>query len=123
MKGLLPLLAAAVLLVAAAPEGDAQRGQTLYVACIACHTLDPASNELGPHLKDVVGRKAAAVEDYLYSGPMRRSAVTWTPELLDAFLSDPQIVVPGNKMPFAGMADAKDRADLIAYLQASTDAR
>jgi len=28
--------------------------------------------------------------------------------------------VPGNRMPFAGMPDAGDRADLIAYLQRAT---
>ena len=36
---------------------------------------------------------------------------------LDAFLSDPQKLVPGNVMPFSGVADAKQRADLIAYLK------
>jgi cytochrome c len=102
--------------------GDATRGETLYAACAACHTLDPAQNQLGPHLKGVVGRKAAAVDDYTYSGPMKRAEVTWTAETLDAFLTDPQAVVAGTKMPFAGMPDAKDRADLIAYL-ASTSQR
>ena len=66
----------------------------------------------------VAWRKAAAVEDYNYSGPMKRAEVTWTPETLDAFLTDPQAVVAGTKMPFSGLPDAKDRADLIAYLAA-----
>ena len=112
-----------VVLAAAAPVasgqvsgGDAKRGETLYAACAACHTLDPGQNQLGPHLKGIVGRKAAAVDDYTYSGPMKRAEITWTAETLDAFLADPQAVVAGTKMPFAGMPDAKDRADLIAYL-------
>jgi cytochrome c2 len=48
---------------------------------------------------------------------MRRSNVTWTPELLDRYLADPQGgVFRGNRMPFAGIPDAQARADLIAYL-------
>ena len=46
----------------------------------------------------------------------RRSGITWTAETIDAFLADPQKVVPNNRMPYAGMPDATDRADLIAYL-------
>jgi cytochrome c len=117
-KGLL-LAGAAMALGAASPPGDPRRGEQLFAACAACHTLDATRNELGPHLKGVVGRPAAAVEDYTYSGPMRRSGITWTPEVLDQFLADPQVVAPGNKMPFAGMPDPKDRADIIAYLQES----
>jgi len=120
MRRLLASSAALALVAAAPPPGDAKHGETVYAACAACHSLDPTQNQLGPHLKGVVGRKAAAVEDYTYSGPMKRSDVTWTAETLDAFLVDPQAVVPGTKMPFAGMADAKDRADLIAYLAAQS---
>ena len=47
----------------------------------------------------------------------RTSGLTWTPQVLDTFIADPQKEVPGNRMPFAGMPDAADRADLIAYLQ------
>jgi len=45
-----------------------------------------------------------------------RSGIVWTPETLDKFITDPQALVPGNRMPYAGMANAGDRADLIAYL-------
>jgi cytochrome c len=45
----------------------------------------------------------------------------WTPELLDRFLVEPQSEpFRGNKMPFAGLPDAKARADLIAYLTDAT---
>jgi cytochrome c len=40
----------------------------------------------------------------------------WNAKTLDAFIADPQQVVPGNRMPFSGLPDAKERADLIAYL-------
>ena len=48
---------------------------------------------------------------------MKRSGITWTPQTLDEFIADPQKAVPANRMPFAGMPDAADRADLIAYLE------
>jgi cytochrome c2 len=48
---------------------------------------------------------------------MKRSNITWTPDELDKFIADPQLVVPANRMPYAGMTNATDRADLIAYLQ------
>jgi cytochrome c2 len=49
------------------------------------------------------------------------SVLRLLPELLDAFLKEPQAPpFRGNKMPFAGMPDAQARADLIAYLKQET---
>ena len=112
------LIAALAAAGSAAAAGDPEAGKTLYVQCAACHSLDPAQTSMGPPLKGLIGRKAGGVEDYVYSPPMRRSTVIWSAETLDAFLVDPQAVVPGSKMPFAGLASDKDRADLIAYLSA-----
>ncbi|MFL5296072.1 MAG: c-type cytochrome [Phenylobacterium sp.] len=106
----------------APPAGDAAKGQALYAQCAACHEIDSDANTLGPTLKGIMGRKAGGLEGYNYSGPMRRAELTWTAQTLDAFLADPQAVAPGTKMPFAGMASAADRADLIAYLQAKSGA-
>ena len=44
------------------------------------------------------------------------SGITWSAQTLEAYLTDPQALVPGNRMPYAGMADPQGRADLIAYL-------
>jgi cytochrome c len=109
--------AAAQPAAAPSPSGDPTKGQALYAQCAACHEIETDANTLGPSLKGVMGRKAGAVEGYNYSPPMRRAEVTWTRESMDAFLTDPQAVVAGTKMPFAGMASPADRADLIAYLQ------
>jgi cytochrome c2 len=35
------------------------------------------------------------------------------------FLEKPQRVMPGTKMTFAGVSDARTRADIIAYLKAN----
>ena len=98
---------------------DAGRGKAVFEQCAACHSFEPGRSELGPHLKGIIGRKSASVEDFIYSPAMRRANVTWTPEQLDAYLKDPQAPpFRGNRMPFAGIPDAQARADLIAYLQA-----
>jgi cytochrome c2 len=34
--------------------------------------------------------------------------------------TETQAIVAANRMPYAGMASASDRADLIAYLQKAT---
>lgn len=94
--------------------GDATRGRELYGQCRACHT--PEQNSIGPKHCGVVGREAASLPDFDYSPAMRKSGLTWTPEALDRFLQDPAKAVPGNFMPFGGISDARDRADLIAYL-------
>ena len=51
---------------------------------------------------------------------MKRSGIVWTPETLEKFITDPQAMVPGNRMPYAGMTIAGDRADLIAFLLKAT---
>ena len=43
----------------------------------------------------------------------------WDDATLDAYLADPNGVVKGTKMAFAGLKDAQDRADVIAYLKAA----
>jgi cytochrome c len=113
---LLTLLAAG----AARADGDAARGQAKFGDCAACHKLEAGANNVGPSLHGIFTRKAGEIADFRYSPAMKRSGITWTPETLDKFISDPQAMVSGNRMPYAGLASASDRADLIAYLQDAT---
>jgi cytochrome c len=110
---------AAVLIGAAAPSvaADASRGEQLFVECASCHTLEKGVHNVGPSLAGLFQRKAGSFDDYRYSPAMKRSNITWTAEELDKFIADPQMIVPANRMPYAGMTNAADRADLIAYLQ------
>lgn len=101
---------------AAYADGDAARGEARFQDCAACHKLEAGTNNVGPSLYRIFERKAAALEDFRYSPAMKRSGISWTPETLDKFIADPQAVVPANRMPYAGMANPSDRADLIAYL-------
>lgn len=97
-------------------SGDADRGKALYEKCAACHRFDDERAD-GPTLKGLFGRKAGSLEVFRYSAAMKRSDVTWDRAALDRFLADPQAFIPGNRMAFAGIADAADRADLIAYIE------
>ncbi|HTO48085.1 MAG TPA: c-type cytochrome [Burkholderiales bacterium] len=87
-----------------------------FAACAACHSVD-GKQGLGPSMKGVVGRKAGAEAGFSFSQAMRNAKVTWDEKTLDAFLADPQKVVPGNAMPFPGVADAKQRAEIVDYLK------
>jgi len=119
MKHLVVLIAAATLAAAgmARADGDSARGEKKYEECAACHKIERSADSLGPDLHGVFGRKAGTLADFRYSPALKRSGITWTPQTLDTFLADPQKVVPANRMPYAGLADTSDRADLIAYLQ------
>jgi len=113
---LITLLAAG----AARADGDAARGEAKFGDCAACHKLEAGANNVGPSLHGIFARKAGEIADFRYSPAMKRSGISWTPETLDKFISDPQSLVPANRMPYAGMASAADRADLIAYLENAT---
>jgi cytochrome c len=105
---------------AARADGDAARGEAKFQDCAACHKLESGVNNVGPSLHGIFTRKAGELADFRYSPAIKRSGIVWSPETLDTFITDPQAVVPGNRMPYAGMANASDRADLIAYLQKAT---
>jgi len=112
------LLATALLLLAGwqAAAQDVKRGEKVFADCRACHTIDPGANNIGPSLAGIIGRKAATVDGFRYSPAMKRSGITWDKDTLAAFIADPQKAVPANRMPYAGMPEPKDVADLIAYL-------
>jgi cytochrome c len=101
-------------------EGDAVRGEARFKECAACHKLEAGATEVGPSLHGLFSRKAGELGDFRYSPAMKRSGITWTAETLDKYIADPQACIPANRMPYAGLSNASDRADLIAYLQKAT---
>jgi cytochrome c len=101
---------------AARADGDPVRGEARFQECAACHKLAAGANEVGPSLYGIFTRKAGELADFRFSPAMKRSGIEWTPETLDKYIADPQATVPANRMPYAGMANASDRADLVAYL-------
>ena len=97
-------------------EADVALGERAFAKCRACHKLD-GTNGTGPHLDGVVDRAKASVAGFNFSDAMAaHSDESWTPENLDAFLQNPRSYLPGNKMSFAGLPRADERANLIKYL-------
>ncbi|SCB17930.1 cytochrome c [Bradyrhizobium shewense] len=94
---------------------DAEHGRTVFKPCAACHATDH-DNRVGPGLEGIIGRKAGTVPGFRYSDAIKNSGIVWDAKILDAYLESPQKVVPGNRMPYAGLKDSTDRADLVAYL-------
>ena len=113
-----------ITLVLAGParaDGDEARGETRFQECAACHRLEAGVNEVGPSLHGIFTRKAGELADFRYSPAMKRSGISWTAETLDKYIADPQGFIPANRMPYAGMTNATDRADLVAYLMKATN--
>jgi cytochrome c len=100
-------------------SGDPAKGKAVFEQCAACHSLDDNAAD-GPSLKGVFGRTAGTREDYRYSAALVRSGVVWNESTLDAFVTDPQAFIRGNRMSFAGVPEKADRGDLIAYLLQAT---
>ena len=109
------------ILVAALAAGDPKAGEAVYSRCLACHAL--AYDRVGPRHCDLIGRRAGSVPGFEYSDAMKRSKLVWNEKTLDRFLADPLKTVPGTTMTYAGIDDAKARADLIAYLKAAQCSR
>jgi cytochrome c len=100
---------------AAGDKGDAERGQALYESrCTACHSVD--QNRVGPAHQGVFGRRAGQAPGYVYSSALKSSRLVWSDKTLEAWLANPERLIPGQKMGYS-VTEAKDRADLIAYLK------
>lgn len=117
MPPALRLLAACPLLLVpfvahADPSGEAVFKRN----CAICHSTEPGHNRIGPSLAGVVGRHAGAVPNFHYSSANRNSGIVWTTEKLDAYLANPQGVLPGTAMLFGGVKNDADRHALIDYL-------
>ncbi|MBP1888318.1 c-type cytochrome [Sinorhizobium mexicanum] len=113
-----PFIAVLTLVASIVSPGyaqDAGRGESVFKACAACHTTDD-TNRVGPGLGGIIGKKAGAATGFRYSSAMKNSGIVWDEKTLDAFLESPQKAVPGTRMPYAGLKDTTDRADLIGYL-------
>ena len=103
-------------------RGDAARGALVFRACMACHSAKPGENMTGPSLAAIWDHKAGTVPGFArYSDALRRSGVTWDAATLDRWLRDPARFIPGTAMEFPGLPNPKDRADVIAFLEAVAD--
>ena len=116
------LLAVAAMGSAAAlaQAGDAVKGKVVFARCALCHDVKPGPKKMGPALNGLFGRTSGTIAGFTYSPAMQKAKIRWDAKTLDAFLAKPSAVVPGNRMAFAGVPQAADRANLIAYLKSAT---
>ena len=91
--------------------------------CMACHTFTKGgTSKMGPNLYGIVGSKIAGKPGYNFSPAMEEmNGKTWSFERLDKFLENPEAVIPGSKMPFAGIRNERERANIIAWLRTLSD--
>jgi cytochrome c len=113
-------VALVVMMIGCAMTARAQNavvGAVVFKAqCGVCHSVAQGKNMIGPSLFGVIGRPAGQSPGFMYSSANRASRLTWDPPTLDRYLASPQDVVPKTIMPYAGLKDDAQRADLIAYL-------
>lgn len=106
---------------ATAQDGSAEAGADVFKKCRACHDVGPnAKNKVGPLLNGIIGRKAGTIEGFSYSEANKKAGaggLVWTEQIMFEYLEKPLSYMPGTKMAFAGLRDAQDRKDVIAYLK------
>ena len=115
-----PELPLPTLLASADPKaGMADFGAA---GCVACHSVNSGGKAgVGPNLWNVVGAEEAGRDGYVYSAALKGHGGKWTFEELNKWLIKPAAYAPGTKMSYAGLADGKKRAEVIAYLNTLSD--
>lgn len=102
-------------------KGSADEGAKVFKKCMACHTIEQGgANRVGPNLYNTIGAHFAHIDGFNYSDAMKNHGGNWTYEDMDHWLANPRTFIPGNKMGFAGLPDAQDRANVILYMRANT---
>jgi cytochrome c len=104
--------------------GDATHGAVLFRQCAACHSVEPGHHLTGPSLASIWGHRSGSVSGFgRYSPALKRAGLTWDAATLDRWLARPEALVPETTMTFPGVADPRQRADLVAYLKAVAEGK
>ncbi|WP_235844809.1 c-type cytochrome [Cupriavidus agavae] len=113
------MLLALVALALPTHAADLAAGRDIFATrCASCHQVGPSARAaFGPQLNALNGRRAGDTAGYRYSDAMKTSKVVWNDDTLRAFLQSPGKVVPGTRMRFWGMSNARQIDDLLAYLR------
>jgi cytochrome c len=96
---------------------DVTKGQQVFHMCSPCHSIGPdAQNKLGPELNGLDGRHSGTVANFDYSDANKKSGIVWNEASFKQYIKSPSAMIPGTKMPFAGIPDQQKINDLWAYL-------
>lgn len=111
----------AVCDASSAPNAKLSEPNQVFGPCSICHSVGPnAPVGVGPPLNGILGKRWATHPTFAYSAGMiagRESGRLWDEATLSAWIEKPRSVVPDTKMMFPGLADAKARQAIIAYLR------
>ncbi len=99
---------------------DVAKGQVSFAKCAACHSVTQGgANGVGPNLWATMGEAIAQGKGgFAFSEALKSKGGTWTFDAMDAWLKSPRKYADGTKMTFAGLGNAEERANVIAYLNA-----
>jgi cytochrome c len=104
-------------------KADPAKGQQIFNKCAACHNAEKGgANQLGPNLWGVIGAGIGEGRGFAFSDVLSKKGGTWNWDNLSQWLDSPKAFAPGTKMTFAGLSNPQDRADVIAFLNAHSDA-
>ena len=109
--------AAGATVTLAGLTGDAARGERVFAQCRTCHAVEAGVNKVGPSLKGIIGRQAGSIANFRYSPANKNSGITWTEDVMFAYLENPRQYMPGTYMSYVGLKQPQQRADVIAYLK------
>lgn len=116
---ILAMSCAAGTAAAAGDPAQLQLGEQVYGRCVGCHAIE--QHRTGPAHCGLFGRKAGTAPGYTaYSPALRASGIVWDDRSLARFLASPTTVVPGTTMTYLGVADARERTALVAWLKHAT---
>ena len=104
---------------------DVEKGRVIFQQCSICHSNEKAAApKVGPNLWNVINRDVAKDSAYQgrYSAALQKQGGLWSVDRISAFIENPQNFASGTYMGFAGLSNATDRADLIAFLNSQSDA-
>ncbi|MEE9491866.1 MAG: c-type cytochrome [Gammaproteobacteria bacterium] len=104
-------------------EADVEKGEVIFMRkCSSCHEHEQSGGHWkGPHLWNIIGRKAGSVPGFEFSDAMRGSGHRWNLAALNYYLTRTDQAVPGLAMNFRGIKSDKSRASLIAFLRTLSD--
>jgi cytochrome c len=98
-------------------SADPANGEKVFAKCAACHTITPGGAAgVGPNIYGIMGKPHGAQPGFAYSSALTGKPGNWDWANMSAWLKSPRKYAEGTKMTFAGLSNAKDRADLMAYL-------
>lgn len=109
---------AAVPIATLLASADPAKGAEVFKKCASCHSIDQGgANGIGPNLYATLGEGVGQGKaGYAFSDALKGVGGTWDFDKMNAWLTSPRKFANGTKMSFAGLSNAEDRANVIAYL-------